>query len=374
MKNTKNIFNVQAPKASTRNRKKQNKTRSIAQEGSVANNGQKQAHNSLSQRVVKKEPREQATKRGKIVENTELVSQLTLGSVFAVTDRFRLNPASAKTFPWLSKQAPSYEEYKFHMLRFRFVTRVPTNTSGSLYLAPDYDAADSAPTTEQQISANVDTVEDVVWNSSVCHLKPERLNRAYKSHFNMTDTRFATTNQDQKTIDVGFLSIAGQMDGFTNAGKLFVDYKVEFFEPQYPTDFDNQGGVGLNKTSGLNVNSSNVFQSNAVGTLLQENQPIVSLLPNSSFPGPNLFQFNRDWSGYITKNITGTGLTGVGTILKNLLPIADTTIPTVTNSAGTNSTYQAFDNFKAGDIIGSNTIAGTTLTSMIMNLGGSSVD
>jgi len=243
-----------------------------------------------------------------------------------------------------------------------------------VYLSPDYDAADRSPLNETEVAMNVDTVENVAWRSIVLPMENQRLNRAYKAHYNMTDTRFDTTQQDQKTIDPAFIVLAAQVDGFTSIGKLWVEYDVELTEPQKTTDFDNQGGAGTLKNTGLNPNVVNVFANSALAVDNQEITPILKTLNGTAFPGPNLFEFTRDWEGFITKNVVGTGISAMGSTNKNNVAVADTSIPATINGAQTSATYQVFDRFKAGDILGSSPISATTLSSIIYNLGGSAVD
>jgi hypothetical protein len=360
-------------------RKKQNKSRLSTQKGSAKAQQQSLgpqigAPSSISQQTKKVQPKVTMPRFGCIrIRNRELIQNVSVpNNLFNILGRFRVNPGSKKTFPWLSGQALSYESFKFHKLKFEFITRCPSNTSGSMYLSPDYDSADALPVGETEVAANVDTVENVAWESIHCQLKTEKMNRAYKAHYNMTDTRFDATKQDQKTIDPAFVVLAGQVDGFTMVGKFWVEYDCELFEPQRTTDVDNQGGLGSNKVSGLAPNVVDVFTTGTVATLNQEVVPILKVLNGTAFPGPNLFEFTRDWQGFLTKNITGTGITNIGGILKNGAPIP-TAVATVINGAQTNATYQAFDSFKAGDVLGSAPVNSATLTSIIHNLGGSGV-
>lgn len=170
------------------------------------------------------------------IRNKEFVS--TVSSVlplpYSISNVLELNPGIASTFPWLSTQAIGWEKYKFHKLRFHFLTRVSTSVQGSVIIAPDYDAADSAPQDEATITAYQNTVECVPWKDMVVELKTSSLAEG-------KDRRFIRSiplanNLDIKTYDVGklFIATAG-----TNAaqtlGKLWVEYDVEFFIPQLPS-------------------------------------------------------------------------------------------------------------------------------------------
>jgi hypothetical protein len=295
------------------------------------------------------------------------------GSVFSIVSRLRLNPASETTFPWLSQIATSFETYRFKKLHFVSKPRCPTTTDGAIILSPDYDAADQAAQNEREVTMNADAVEDSCSKSIRIALRPERLNSAYKQHYTATDSRFSATKQDQKTLDCGFLSIAvvGSNVPFS---KLWVEYECELFTPQIISPAMNQGGAGNNKTSGLAANTSNIFQDNALLTSLQELQPIIEVLPSTSFPGPNLFKFKQDWNGFIDTDYTGTVITAVGAPLINGSGANVTsTLSPLINSAQTGARKQHFVTALAGDLLGLSAASASTITGLVMNLGASSV-
>ena len=260
------------------------------------------------------------------------------------------------------------------------IPRCPTTTAGSVLIMPDYDAADTFPLVEEKVCQNINTVEDVPWKEQLCVLRPESLNRLYKAHTCMTDGRFNTTKQDQKTVDAAQVSFYNDLTsggGFI-IGKVWVEYDVELYNPQNAEDAVAFGGVGLNKQSGLTANSASPFLNNAVTTLLQEQNPVVDILPSTSFPGNQLFKFNRAWEGFIDKSITGTTLTDPGTLTRNGVTAVGSgdivgTITGIINAAATESISQIHGSFAEGDIIGNTAITAASLAGCIINLGGSSV-
>jgi hypothetical protein len=58
---------------------------------------------------------------------------------------FPINPASPRTFPWLSYIARLYDKYRFHSLKFIYVNSVSTQQEGNLMMSLDYDTLDAAP-------------------------------------------------------------------------------------------------------------------------------------------------------------------------------------------------------------------------------------
>lgn len=53
-------------------------------------------------------------------------------------------------FPYLSSMALMYEHYLVNRMTFRYVTKSPTSTAGSIYLAIDYGTDGSLPAASSQ--------------------------------------------------------------------------------------------------------------------------------------------------------------------------------------------------------------------------------
>lgn len=166
------------------------------------------------------------------IVHRELIASVTGTVAFAVQQSFPLNPGIAATFPWLSNEALGWERYKFNRLAFCYYTRTGSNVPGSVLLAPDYDAADAAPVTEQAASSYHDTQEDAPWKDIKCITTPSDLLSGEGSKFVRTGTLAA--NQDIKTYDSGNLHLCTVDGTAVSWGKLWVEYDVTFFTPQTP--------------------------------------------------------------------------------------------------------------------------------------------
>lgn len=166
------------------------------------------------------------------IVHRELVASIIGSASFAVFQTLALNPGLAATFPWLSSQAQSWEEYKFNRLKFCYYTRTGSSTPGSVQLVPDYDAADAAPASEQIASSFQDVVEDAPWKNLECSLSSS-------SMFPMGPRKFIRSgalaaNLDVKTYDAGQLFICTTDGTAVNWGKLWVEYDVELSVPANP--------------------------------------------------------------------------------------------------------------------------------------------
>lgn len=172
------------------------------------------------------------TERGRMrshrFHNSELVSSV-FGSTSLTIIRIIVNPGIASAFPWLSAEASKWEQYRFHSLRYRYVTRTSTSTVGSLILSPDYNLRDAPPATETEATDTMDAVEDAVWKEITCDLSvlamypsgPRKLIRSgnQAGDYNLYDSAImnvCTTGGDNSNM----------------IGKLWVDYDVELYVPQ----------------------------------------------------------------------------------------------------------------------------------------------
>jgi len=197
------------------------------------------------------------------IVHRELVASITGTSTFSVlpTNSFPLNPGMAVTFPWLSNQAVSWEQYKFHKLKFCYYSRCSTTTAGSVFLIPDYDAADQAPYTEQIASTYRGTVENAPWVPEFsCTLDPSSLNGPLNRRF----VRNSPLNlADQRVSDAGDFFVGTNDGTATPWGKLWVEYDVELFNPQQPPGGDLS--IGFEHLNSQTWSSSNKFSSVVIG-------------------------------------------------------------------------------------------------------------
>jgi len=179
-------------------------------------------------------PRIEASRDQSRIVHRELIGSMTGSTAFAVAQSVPLNPGMASFAPWLATQAQSWERYRFNKLRFCYYTRTGSNVPGSMMLAPDYDAADSAPVSEQVASSYEDVEEDAPWKDICCVLRPSALHALGPTKFVRSGA--LAPNQDIKTYDAGTL-YACTVDGVNvggvgvNWGKLWVEYDVTLLTP-----------------------------------------------------------------------------------------------------------------------------------------------
>lgn len=160
--------------------------------------------------------------------NSEEIATVN-GAVTFTVIRFPVNPGLPGTFPYLNQEANRWEQYRFHYLRFRYITRTSTSTVGSVILSPDYNVRDPIPATEQQATNTQDAVENVAWKEICTELDVGAM-------FSLGSRKLIRTGNiagDTNLYDAANLHLCVLEEANTNAiGKLWIDYDVEFFVPQ----------------------------------------------------------------------------------------------------------------------------------------------
>ena len=176
---------------------------------------------------------------GKRIRHKELIGSVT-GETAFTNSKYSINPGDSTTFPYLSLEARRYEQYRFRKLHFHYLTRTGTSTVGSVVMAPDYNAGDTAPASEAQITAYQDAVEVVPWADATCRLDPQAMHALGPRKF----IREGNVCGDIRNFDVAKLHLAVlEFSGSVSAGKLWVEYDVELFVPAISTAAPNPQGV-----------------------------------------------------------------------------------------------------------------------------------
>ncbi len=171
------------------------------------------------------------------------------GSVGFSCTQLPINPGMSATFPWLSTIARNYESYLFKKCEFQFETQKSSATNGSLMMAVDFDAADTAPTSKTEIMAFHNAVRSAVWSECANTSDKQDLAKFGAQRYNRSAA--LASNLDIKTYDVGNLNVATQGCADTSAiGELYVDYDVEFMTPQVASGSTGSNGQLLVGVSG----------------------------------------------------------------------------------------------------------------------------
>lgn len=220
-----------APKPK-RNRKRKAKT------GITPNTGKTFAPVAIGTRQTVRKPRTRTTKDGHYcVQHSELIDSVAGTDAFSNAS-YAINPGVPVVFPWLSQIAPNYESYRFKKLHFRYVPTIGTDAPGSIYMAPEFNNNDSPPVDESQIASYDGCVTGNIWQTGIIYRCSQSNLNKRKSYYVRNGSLPA--NADIDLYDTGYHNVATvDCGGAVKAGKLWVDYDVEFMTPQL-----NATGVG----------------------------------------------------------------------------------------------------------------------------------
>lgn len=303
-----------------------------------------------------------------IVTHREWISNISAVNADPYKNLFQyaLNPGQNVPFGWLSNIAQCYEKYRWRKLRFFYKTRCSSATAGSVYLAPEYDASDIGPFSEQIVSNYSDTVEDAPWKDQTCILNPSKLHPNSQPLYVRLGA--VPLGGDIKTYDAGKL-IVGTADCNASAawGKLSVEYEVELMIPclppsgpvQAPIEFVSGGGpLTLARPYGpvpvvvLAADEPII----GVNTTATTNQLLLqNLIPNEYYELISRFQ--------------GTGLLSGGNWLipNGAAEASQISIDTATDATGTSMLVRQLIQAANNQVLlQANTVAGTTVTAGIV--------
>jgi hypothetical protein len=192
------------------------------------------------------------------LEEDEYIADVS-GSVGFVTTSYPINPGQATVFPWGSKIAQLYEEYDFEYLEFYVTSEVSgyatQGQTGVVILSCDYDAADPAPTTKQQVEATNPHTIPCLPSTSVIRLTID-CNNARRLDSKFVRPGAQPANTDIKTYDLGNLYVSTQGQANTTAfGELHVRYKCWLKEQVLEVATVAGGVVHFSGTNGTTANN-----------------------------------------------------------------------------------------------------------------------
>lgn len=187
-------------------------------------------------RTASQAPRMQYDGDGWVLSNDEYLGDLLSSTSFA-NNVFPINVGNSGTFPWLSKIAKRFEEYKLEACIFSFRSTSAdalnsVNTAlGTVIMAAEYNVLNSNFTNKIQM-------ENTMW---ACSMKPSESSSfpvECDSKVNPLGTLYVQNGQQPSSADLrmyqlGSLQIAtvGMQSAGVNIGEIWVSYKVRLTKP-----------------------------------------------------------------------------------------------------------------------------------------------
>lgn len=175
-----------------------------------------------------------------VVHHREYIGDVYASNAFSIRT-YPINPGLISSFPWVSQQADSYEQYKFRGAVFEFksmssdavLSSAASSSLGTVIMSTQYNALE-APfndkrTMENYEYANSDKPSNSMLHPIECKMSQTTISELYVRTGEVTDG-------DKRLFDLGNFSIAVQ--GMQNAGvnqvigELWISYELEFFKPK----------------------------------------------------------------------------------------------------------------------------------------------
>lgn len=292
------------------------------------------------------------TNNSHVVHHREYIGDVYAATAFTIST-YPLNPGLLRTFPWLSQQADSYEQYKFRGLVFEFksmssdavLSSSASSSLGTVIMSTQYNALEE-PFSDKRTMENYEYANSCKPSLSMLHPIECKMSQTTVSELYVRTG--LTGVGDQRLYDLGNFSLAVQgMQGAAPnqvIGELWCSYEIEFYKPKLLLGSgallsDHFYGTGTNvftQTDPLG-NNSNVLvrRSNSnLGCRIQ--QPAVSPYGGDSIIFP---PYITDGTFLITYQVGGTvASTGTPDYLTHTAVNVDATSPaTQIFAAGTSS-------------------------------------
>jgi hypothetical protein len=161
------------------------------------------------------------------VRHSEYIADVNGSVAFSVTG-YRVNAGDGTLFPWLSRIAPNFEQYKFNSLSFHLRTQSASTTTGSLMSALDYDPTDPLPANKADLLQYEGAIRSAPWSELKMIVDPSKM------HSKLLVAPITSSNTaDVRLQDAGTLIVATQGQADTSLiSELWVEYDVTFSTPQ----------------------------------------------------------------------------------------------------------------------------------------------
>jgi len=187
-----------------------------------------------------------------------------LGSTSFNLANYTINPTAATLFPWLSRLAGGYQQYKFHGLVFEFISTsgnaTGANTSlGTVIMGANYNCVVPGPSTKAQVEQMEFTISTTPSTNAIfpveCDPSEQVTEYLYVSNYGTNDPRL--------TRMANFLiATTGQQQVGNVLGELWVSYEIELLKPTFGTPTSQISLINNNEiaySAGASFSFENMF-------------------------------------------------------------------------------------------------------------------
>jgi len=195
------------------------------------------------------------------IAHEEYAQDLTATAAgFGIVATIPLNPGNSQMGPWVSQIAPNWESYHVELLEIKYKPLVPATVAGGVFMAVDYDAQDTAPTSKAEFMSFHEAQRCSIWEEQVLKCDKKDLNKLPQR---FVLNQVPVSGADARLSNIGTLFVA--VDGVPSAnlnvpfGELYFKYVFTLITPQQgheesgsillptanvaSTPFNNQAGI-----------------------------------------------------------------------------------------------------------------------------------
>jgi hypothetical protein len=209
------------------------------------------SQNSVVQRAASGIPMMHKDGQSVTIRHKEYLGQIAGSTGFTVQHEFPINPGMSVTFPWLSKIARQFQEYKVKGLVFHYIptsgTAISSSSSalGSVMFQTTYRASDSAPSSKIEILNEYWANEVVPFETAAHPIECDPKENPFEVHYVRTGD---IPSGDILLYDLGrtFVATSG-MQSTNIVGDFWVTYEIELKKPLISSDVvsNSQSLTGL---------------------------------------------------------------------------------------------------------------------------------
>lgn len=210
--------------------------------------------------------------------------------------RYNVNPGDVQSFPWLSRLAEAYTQYKIHGLRYKFVPQQGTGSTGRVMFGHDINPSGPSPVSLSDVYNLQKSQSDSVWKEqwfSVLHAG--KAPGVYLRHGALP------SGADRQLYDMGSVYVSGVGVSATTAplGELHVEYDVSLLGPR-PPRYPGKKVVGssIGATADVTLGTEFVETGETPAQVVTESYPANPVVRSRiKFYGTGRWLLSYHWGG-----------------------------------------------------------------------------
>jgi len=198
-----------------------------------------------------------------VVRHREFVTSISGATDFTVRRSLILNPGIEGTFPWLSRIAANFQEYRIKGMVFHYIPSSgdavsSTNPAlGTVMFQTSYRSTDTAPSTKLELLNEYWASENVP-SQAFCHpIECDPKENPFNVQYIRTGALPGTDNQLMYDLGTTHIAVSGMQVDYKVVGDVWVTYEVELKKPlisSNATALTNYYGAVFNSIAGKTFN------------------------------------------------------------------------------------------------------------------------